>query len=147
MLKAARALLFESFAAAQQQLESEGRLDDELRLGIRQATTHVAHVSAEVVDFAYHWSGADGIRPGIIQRLYRDTHVSTQHIFVDDNTFTEYGRHLLLAAGSLAWSARHEVAAAGPLGWLPSVRSMVLPDPPDPSASPESPESSLSSAR
>ncbi len=99
--KAARALLFQSFTAAQQQLEGEGTLDEELRLGIRQATTHAAHVSAEVVDFAYHWSGADGIRPGSLQRLYRDTHASTQHIFVDDNTFSEYGRYLLTAAGSL----------------------------------------------
>ncbi len=100
-LKSVRALLFETFATAQQQIEAQGTLDDELRLGIRQATTHSAHVSAEVVDFAYHWSGADGIRPGSLQRLYRDTHASTQHIFVDDNTFSEYGRHLLLAAGSL----------------------------------------------
>ncbi len=100
-LKAARALLFQSFGEAQQQIESEGRLEPGLLLGIRQATTHVAQVSAEVVDLAYHWSGADGIRPGIIQRLYRDTHVSTQHIFVDDNTFSEYGRHLLTEAGSL----------------------------------------------
>jgi alkylation response protein AidB-like acyl-CoA dehydrogenase len=100
-LKAARALLFQSFAEAQQQIETEGKLDTERLLGLRQATTHVTHVSAEVVDLAYHWSGADGIRPGIIQRLYRDTHVSTQHIFVDDNTFREYGVHLLAAAGSL----------------------------------------------
>ncbi len=100
-LKAARALLFQSFSEAQQQIASEGWLEPGLLLGIRQATTHVAHVSAEVVDLAYHWSGADGIRPGIIQRLYRDTHVSTQHIFVDDNTFSEYGRHVLTEAGSL----------------------------------------------
>ena len=45
-----------------------------------------------MVDFAYHWSGADGIRPGVLQRLWRDTHTSTQHIFVDDSTFTDYGR-------------------------------------------------------
>ena len=100
-LNAVRALLFQTFTAAQQQLEADGSLDEDLRLGIRQATTHAAHVSAEVVDFAYHWSGADGIRPGALQRLYRDTHASTQHIFVDDNTFTDYGRHLLTAAGSL----------------------------------------------
>jgi alkylation response protein AidB-like acyl-CoA dehydrogenase len=100
-LKSVRALLFESFSAAQQQLDAEGTLGEELRLGIRQATTHAAHVSAEVVDFAYHWSGADGIRPGALQRLYRDTHASTQHIFVDDNTFREYGHYLLKAAGSL----------------------------------------------
>ena len=47
------------------------------RLALRQATTHVAHVSSAVVDFAYHWSGADGIRPGVMQRLWRDTHAST----------------------------------------------------------------------
>ncbi len=101
MLKAVRALLFQSFATAQQQLASEGTLDEDLRLGLRQATTHAAHVSAEVINLAYHWSGADGIRPGVIQRLYRDTHASTQHIFVDDSTFSEYGRHLLKGVDSL----------------------------------------------
>jgi indole-3-acetate monooxygenase len=100
-LKAVRALLFQTVAAAQQQVADEGTLAEEWLLGLRQATTHAAHVSAEVVDFAYHWSGADAIRPGALQRLYRDTHVSTQHIFVDDSTFTGYGRHLLAEAGSL----------------------------------------------
>ena len=65
MLKAARALLFQTFAAAQAQLAAGGALS--MRTcgsALRQATTHVCHVSSAVVDFAYHWSGADGIRPG-----------------------------------------------------------------------------------
>ncbi|HEX4016373.1 MAG TPA: acyl-CoA dehydrogenase family protein [Frankiaceae bacterium] len=113
MLKAARALLYETFAIAQQQVKANGTLEEDLRLGIRQATTHAAHVSAAVVDVAYHWSGADGIRPGVIQRLYRDTNASTQHIFVDDGTFTEYGRHLLMTAGSLPGLAPGRVGSIG----------------------------------
>ncbi len=101
MLKAARAFVFEAFSAVQDQLEPRQMLSEGDRLTLRQATTHVAHVSSAVADFAYHWSGADGIRPGVLQRLWRDTHTSTQHIFVDDSTFTDAGRHLLAEAGSL----------------------------------------------
>jgi alkylation response protein AidB-like acyl-CoA dehydrogenase len=101
MLKAARAFVFDAFTTTEGHIAAGAALTEEQRLTLRQATTHVCHVSSAVVDFAYHWSGADGIRPGVMQRLWRDTHASTQHIFVDDNTFTEAGRHLLTAAGSL----------------------------------------------
>lgn len=101
MLKAARAFVFASFAEAEAHIASGGTLTEEQRLTMRQATTHVCHVSSAVVDFAYHWSGADGIRPGVMQRLWRDTHASTQHIFVDDNTLGDAGRYLLTQAGAL----------------------------------------------
>jgi alkylation response protein AidB-like acyl-CoA dehydrogenase len=101
MLKAARAFVFDVFAKAEARLAAGADLSEGERLTLRQATTHACHVSSAVVDFAYHWSGADGIRPGVIQRLWRDTHASTQHIFVDDNTFADAGRHLLTEAGAL----------------------------------------------
>jgi hypothetical protein len=101
MLRAARAFVFDAFGLVQSSLPSGQMISEEQRLTLRQATTHVTHVAAAVVDFAYHWAGADGIRPGRLQRVWRDTHASTQHVFVDDNTFTDYGRYLLETAGSL----------------------------------------------
>ena len=91
MLKAARAFVFATFADTEAHIAGGGTLTEEQRLTMRQATTHVCHVSSAVVDFAYHWAGADGIRPGVMQRLWRDTHASTQHIFVDDNTLADAG--------------------------------------------------------
>jgi indole-3-acetate monooxygenase len=82
-------------------VEAGGTMSPSQLATLRQATTHATHVSAAVVDFAYHWAGADGIRPGVMQRLWRDVHASTQHIFVDDTTFTEAGRRLLTDAGAL----------------------------------------------
>ncbi len=98
---AARAFAYDTFASVQSQLDAGGTLTPTQLATIRQATTHVTHVSAAVVDFAYHWAGADGIRPGVMQRLWRDVHASTQHIFVDDGTFAEAGRRMLIDAGSL----------------------------------------------
>jgi indole-3-acetate monooxygenase len=98
---AARTFVYDAFSSVQNAL-APGEMISTANLAIlRQATTYATHVSSEVVDFAYHWSGADGIRPGVMQRLWRDTHTSTQHIFVDDSTFTDAGRQLLIAAGSL----------------------------------------------
>ncbi|MCW2546682.1 MAG: acyl-CoA dehydrogenase, partial [Mycobacterium sp.] len=91
MLNAARAFVFDAFSSAQSSLVPGEMISAAALATLRQATTHVTHVSAAVVDFAYHWSGADGIRPGVLQRLWRDAHTSTQHIFVDDSTFTEAG--------------------------------------------------------
>jgi indole-3-acetate monooxygenase len=99
--RAARTFVYDAFSSIQNAL-APGEMISPANLAIlRQATTYATHVSSEVVDFAYHWSGADGIRPGVMQRLWRDTHTSTQHIFVDDSTFTDAGKQLLIAAGSL----------------------------------------------
>jgi alkylation response protein AidB-like acyl-CoA dehydrogenase len=101
MIRAARAFVFDAFGSTQEALASGAELTPGQLVTLRQATTHVTHVCAAVVDFAYHWSGADGIRPGALQRLWRDAHASTQHIFVDDSTFTEAGRYLLSQSGAL----------------------------------------------
>jgi len=35
---------------------------------------------------AYTWAGTNAIRPGVIQRCFRDLHTATQHVFVDPST-------------------------------------------------------------
>lgn len=94
MFRSARAYVFSAFQDAETQLRSGAPLTPWQAAALRQATTYATHVARDVVSFAYHWSGADGLRPGVMQRLFRDTYASTQHIFVDDSTLTEAGRVL-----------------------------------------------------
>jgi alkylation response protein AidB-like acyl-CoA dehydrogenase len=94
MFRSARSYVFSVFMEAEAQLRSGAPLTAWQTAALRQATTHATHVARDVVTFAYHWSGADGLRPGVLQRLFRDTYASTQHIFVDDSTLTEAGRVL-----------------------------------------------------
>jgi hypothetical protein len=64
---------------------------------LRLATTYAPRAAADVVRFAYTAGGTDALRPGPLQRCFRDVHAGTQHIFVDGSTLTETAR-LLLAA-------------------------------------------------
>jgi len=45
-------------------------------------------VAADVVRSAYTWAATDALRPGPLQRCFRDIHAATQHIFVDNSTLT-----------------------------------------------------------
>jgi len=87
-LRAARAYAFEVFADAQAVVERGDEPSDEQRHRVRQATTYATRVAAEVVRCAYTWAGTDALRPGPLQRCFRDIHAATQHIFVDNSTLT-----------------------------------------------------------
>jgi len=87
-LRSARAYAFEVFADAQATVERGDELSDEQRHRARQATTYATRVAADVVRCAYTWAGTDGLRPGPLQRCFRDIHAATQHIFVDNSTLT-----------------------------------------------------------
>jgi alkylation response protein AidB-like acyl-CoA dehydrogenase len=62
---------------------------------MRQATTYATRVAADAARFAYTWAGSSGLRPGVLQRCFRDIHAGTQHVFVDNNTLTQYAQALL----------------------------------------------------
>src|SRR5207249_2990443 len=95
-LRAARALVFDAFGAAQVRLDAGDRFDLVDLLPLRQATTWTTDVAADVVRFAYLSSGSDGLRnPSVIGRCFRDIHAATQHVVVDDATLTQAGRALL----------------------------------------------------
>jgi alkylation response protein AidB-like acyl-CoA dehydrogenase len=96
-LRSARAYALELFASAQESVEAGDDLTDEQRHRVRQATTYATRVSADAVRFAYTWAGTDALRPGPLQRCFRDIHAATQHIFVDNSTFTA-ATPVLLAA-------------------------------------------------
>jgi alkylation response protein AidB-like acyl-CoA dehydrogenase len=96
-LRSVRALVFEAFASVQDVLDAGDDPTPVQRQRLRQATTYATRVAADVVRFAYTAGGTDALRPGPLQRCFRDVHAGTQHIFVDGSTLTETAR-LLLAA-------------------------------------------------
>ena len=94
-LLAARAFVFERFAVVQDVLDAGDDPTPEQRQRLRQATTYATRVATDAVRFAYTAAGTDALRPGPLQRCFRDLHASTQHLVVDNNTLTETTRVLL----------------------------------------------------
>ena len=91
-LLAARAFVFESFATVQDALEAGDDPTPVQRQRLRQATTYATRVATDAVRFAYTAAGTDALRPGALQRCFRDLHAATQHLVVDNNTLTETTR-------------------------------------------------------
>jgi hypothetical protein len=94
-LLAARAFVFESFAVVQDVLEAGDDPTIEQRQRLRQSATYATRVATDAVRFAYTAAGSDALRPGVLQRCFRDLHAATQHLVVDNNTLTETTRVLL----------------------------------------------------
>ena len=94
-LLAARAFVFECFAVVQDVLDAGDDPTPEQRQRLRQATTYATRVATDAIRFAYTAAGTDALRPGPLQRCFRDLHASTQHLVVDNNTLTETTRVLL----------------------------------------------------
>ncbi len=94
-LHAARAFVYESFATVQDVLEAGDDPTVVQRQRLRQATTYATRVATDAVRFAYTAAGTDALRPGVLQRCFRDLHAATQHLVVDNNTLTETTRVLL----------------------------------------------------
>jgi alkylation response protein AidB-like acyl-CoA dehydrogenase len=94
-LLAARAFVYESFAAVQDTLDAGDDPSTVQRQRLRQATTYATRVASDAVRFAYTAAGTDALRPSVLQRCFRDLHASTQHLVVDNNTLTETTRVLL----------------------------------------------------
>lgn len=94
-LRAAKALVYESFAAADATARAEGAATNLQQQRLRAATTYATRVAADASRFAYTWAGSAGLRPGVIQRCFRDLHAGTQHIYVENNTLNGYGQALL----------------------------------------------------
>jgi alkylation response protein AidB-like acyl-CoA dehydrogenase len=94
-LLAARALVFESFATVQDVLEAGDDPTPLQRQRLRQATTYATRVATDAIRFAYTAAGTDALRPGVLQRCFRDLHAATQHLVVDNVTLTDTTRVLL----------------------------------------------------
>jgi alkylation response protein AidB-like acyl-CoA dehydrogenase len=88
-LRSARAYSFEVFGDLQATVERGDDPTEEQRHRARQVTTYATKVAEEVVRSAYTWAGTNAIRPGVLQRCFRDLHTATQHVFVDPSTLIQ----------------------------------------------------------
>ncbi len=96
LLRSARAFYYEAIEAAWERACAEGRIEDEHKRDIRLATTHATRTAAEAVDLMYHLAGGTSVfRTSPLQRIFRDVHVTTQHMMVSPSTLELTGRLFL----------------------------------------------------
>jgi len=101
-LRSARLFVHDTFGAAWDAV-CAGREPDVREVQLtRLATTHATLVATEAADLAYRMAGSQSLRnPSVLGRCFRDIHAATQHLFVDDRTWTDAGAVLVgVPAGS-----------------------------------------------
>jgi indole-3-acetate monooxygenase len=87
---AARNYVLSAYVEAEAVIMAGGSVSEYQRARFRQVATWVHKVAADVVRFAYVWSGAEGFRGStVIGRMFRDTFVATQHVYVDPITLVD----------------------------------------------------------
>ncbi len=96
LLRAARALYYETIECAWEAARAEGAIGTEHRRDVRLATTHATRASAAAVDLMYELGGGSSVyRRSPLQRIFRDVHVATQHMMVSPATLELIGRLFL----------------------------------------------------
>ncbi len=94
-MRSARAGVFEAFADADATARTTGAATNLQQQRMRAVTTYATKIAADAARFAYTWAGSAGLRPGVMQRCFRDIHAGTQHIYVDNGTLTAYAQAML----------------------------------------------------
>jgi alkylation response protein AidB-like acyl-CoA dehydrogenase len=93
-LRAARSHYYESAEALWEAAVQDAAGIDE-RASMRLATLHAVEVGAEVARSAYRLGGATSVYlDSRLQRLFRDSHVITQHVQVRPDLYSVIGSHL-----------------------------------------------------
>ncbi len=101
--RAARALVYETWADVTHTLERHGRLSVRQHTMMRLAMAHITWSCHEVADFVYKSSGTVALRAGTIQRLFRDMHAGTQHVTSAPPVLRHAGRELAGLADRKKW--------------------------------------------
>ena len=101
--RAARALLYETWADANATLTAGGALDTRQKTMMRLALTHATWSCHDVAQFVYTTAGTVALRAGTIQRLFRDMHAGTQHITSAPPVIRHTGRELAGLAPKQRW--------------------------------------------
>ncbi len=99
-LRAARALVFESYADADAQARAHGVVDATTQARVRAVATYATRIATDAARFAFSWAGSAGLRDGVMQRCLRDLLAGSQHIYVDNNTLTGYATALVADASA-----------------------------------------------
>jgi alkylation response protein AidB-like acyl-CoA dehydrogenase len=102
-LRAARALLFETWHGIQETLYRGQPLTTRQGTLHRLALNHVTWTTAEVCRFAYFAAGGISLRESTIQRCFRDMHGATQHLTSSPPILRDCGRELAGLAKDKVW--------------------------------------------
>ena len=93
-LRSARAFVADVVGSAWEQVEADGRFDDESRVDLRLAANHAAEAAVRAVDACYTTAGGTAVyKTSALQRVFRDIHVASQHAMVSTRIFEPIGRH------------------------------------------------------
>jgi indole-3-acetate monooxygenase len=101
--RAARALVYESWASVKESLDRGSQLETRQHTMIRLAMGNITWSCKDVADFAYKSAGTVALRAGTLQRLYRDMQTGTQHITSAPPMFRAAGRELAGLADGKRW--------------------------------------------
>ena len=102
-LRAARALVFESWRDAWATLQTGEQLSTRQSTLLRLALEHVTWTMADVAQFAYKNGGTSALRDGTVQRLFRDANAGTQHITSAPGVIKAAGKELAGLAPDHQW--------------------------------------------
>jgi len=101
--RAARALVYETWADVKQTLDRGEALSTRQHTTMRLAMAHATWSCHDVADFVYKSAGTLALRSGTIQRLFRDMHAGTQHITSAPPVIRNAGRELAGLAPGKSW--------------------------------------------
>lgn len=102
-LRAAKALLRETWRDNWQTLTGGEYLSTRQNTLLRLALNNATWSAFRVGQFVYVASGSEGMRPGPVQRFYRDLHGGTQHIMSGPSVLRHAGRELARLADGQHW--------------------------------------------
>jgi alkylation response protein AidB-like acyl-CoA dehydrogenase len=100
--RSARAFVYGAWDALSERFAKDERPTLEEIASIRMAMRHLHNVISDLSTFAHRAARGASLRPGQLQRCYRDIHAGTQHILLADEIVQECGKVFLGVAGDNA---------------------------------------------
>ncbi|MDH4077794.1 MAG: acyl-CoA dehydrogenase family protein, partial [Acidimicrobiia bacterium] len=92
-VRSSRSFLREVVDQCWEAAATEGRMTGEHKRLLRLAATNMAERCAHAVDLCYHAAGGSAVyETSPLQRVFRDTHVATQHGMIAPRTLEPLGR-------------------------------------------------------
>jgi alkylation response protein AidB-like acyl-CoA dehydrogenase len=101
--RAARALVYETWADIKETLDRGERLTVRQHTMMRLAMANITWACKDVADFVYKTAGTVALRDGTLQRLFRDMNAGTQHVTSAPPVFRNAGRELAGLAEGKKW--------------------------------------------
>ncbi len=102
-LRSARALVYESWRDVWETLSRGEDISKRQSTLIRLALNNATWSAHKVGSFVYVAAGTSALRPGPIQRFYRDLHAGTQHVLSAPPVLRSVGRELVGLAEGQHW--------------------------------------------